>query len=114
MRFEMSVEVGCGDEEFDKSFLEDEAAGRTPAVDRVGRGEGVNGGLGGDGPVAFFGGEAGELGGDEFGFWGEGSGFGPGELGGGVAGEMGNEESADFGVGGWRAPEGESLSGRDG
>ena len=63
------MEVGGGDEEFDKGFLEDETARGSPAVDGVGRGERVDGGLGGDGPVAFFGGEAGELGGDEFGFW---------------------------------------------
>ena len=111
MRFKLGVKVGRGNEELDESLLEDEAAGRTPAMDGIGRGEPVNGGLGGDGPVAFFGGEAGELRGDEFGFWREGSGFGPGELGGRIAREMGDEESANTGIGGWRAPEGESLSG---
>ena len=41
-----------GDKEFDKGFLEDEAAWWAPAMDGVGRGQTINGGLGGDRPIA--------------------------------------------------------------
>ena len=66
------VEVGfycvledvSGHEELDEGFLEDESACGAPAVRGVRGGKTVDGGLGGDGPVAFFGGQAGEFGGD--------------------------------------------------
>lgn len=51
--FQVGVEVSEGQEEFDEGFLEDEAAGGTPAVGGVRGGEAVDGGLGGDSPVGF-------------------------------------------------------------
>ena len=60
--FEVRVEGGGGDEEFDEGFLEDEAARGTPAVGCVRGGKAVHGGLGGDCPVGFLGCEAFERG----------------------------------------------------
>jgi len=104
VRSESFCKRGGGDEEFDKGFLEDEAAWWAPAVDGVGGGEAVDGGLGGDGPVAFLLRQGCEFGSDEGGFGGEGGGFGPGELFWGGAGEVGGEEVAYFCVGGGCAP----------
>ena len=75
------MEGSNGDKEFYKGFLENEAARWAPAVGWVSGGEAVDGGLGGDGPVAFGFGQGSEFVFYECGFGGEGCGFGPGELG---------------------------------
>lgn len=53
------------DEELDKSFLKDETARRTPAMDGVNRGQTVDSRLGRDGPIALPQGQLGELGRDK-------------------------------------------------
>lgn len=106
---ECGVEGGSRDEELDEGFLEDKTARWAPAMDGVSRWQTIDGGLGGDGPVALCPGQLGEFGGDESGLRGESCGFGPRELNWISACEVRCEETIDFFRSGWCVPEGKSL-----
>ena len=102
-------EVGSGDKKLDKGFLEDEAAGRTPAMDGMGRRKTIDSGLGSNGPVALAQDQFGELRRDQSSLGRESCGLGPGELFWTSSCEVRREKMCDFFGRSRRVPEGKGL-----